>query len=53
MPEDVKHIATERVKWNPKYQQKYGIDSGAARDLADPICDRSSTSANARTVRSN
>src|SRR5207302_2061521 len=40
MPEEVKHIATERVKWNPKYQQKYGIDSGAAKDLTDPICDK-------------
>jgi D-alanine-D-alanine ligase len=35
MPEGSKRIATDRVKWSVKYQKKYGIDSGPARDLAD------------------
>ncbi len=33
MPPDAKRIATDRVKWSVKYQTKYGIDSGAAREL--------------------
>jgi D-alanine-D-alanine ligase len=40
MPDDVKRIATERVKWNPKYQKKYGIDSGPVKDLADSECEK-------------
>ena len=35
MPEGSKRIATDRVKWSVKYQKKYGIDSGAARDLPE------------------
>jgi D-alanine-D-alanine ligase len=35
MPEGTKRIATDRVKWSVKYQKKYGIDSGPARDLPD------------------
>ena len=35
MPEGAKHIATDRVKWSVKYQNKYGIDSGPAVDLPD------------------
>ena len=35
MPDGAKRIATDRVKWSVKYQKKYGIDSGLARDLAD------------------
>jgi D-alanine-D-alanine ligase len=35
MPEGAKRIATDRVKWSVKYQKKYGIDSGPARDLAE------------------
>ena len=35
MPADAKRIATDRVKWSVKYQKKYGIDSGPARDLPD------------------
>ena len=35
MPEGAKRIATDRVKWSVKYQKKYGIDSGQARDLPD------------------
>jgi D-alanine-D-alanine ligase len=35
MPEGAKRIATDRVKWSVKYQKKYGIDSGPAKDLPD------------------
>jgi D-alanine-D-alanine ligase len=35
MPEGTRRIATDRVKWSVKYQKKYGIDSGPARDLED------------------
>ncbi len=35
MPPDARRIATDRVKWSVKYQKKYGIDSGAARDLSE------------------
>src|SRR6266481_3233232 len=35
MPEGSKRIATDRVKWSVKYQKKYGIDSGGARELAE------------------
>jgi len=31
MPEDQKRIATERVKWSHRYQDKHGITTGAAR----------------------
>ncbi len=30
MPENSWHIATERVKWSAKYQERYGIDTGEA-----------------------
>jgi D-alanine-D-alanine ligase len=40
MPEGSKRIATDRVKWSVKYQKKYGIDSGAARDLPENIAER-------------
>src|SRR3954453_16924816 len=39
MPEGARRIATDRVKWSVKYQKKYGIDSGPARDLPDSKCD--------------
>src|SRR6476659_6127304 len=39
MPEGVKRIATDRVKWSVKYQKKYGIDSGPAKDLSEADCD--------------
>src|SRR3989441_3073010 len=35
MPEGAKRIATDRVKRSVKYQKKYGIDSGPAKELAD------------------
>jgi D-alanine-D-alanine ligase len=31
MPEHIWHIATERVKWNAKYQERHGIDTGPAQ----------------------
>ena len=37
MPPDAKRIATDRVKWSVKYQKKYGIDSGPAIDLSEPL----------------
>ena len=37
MPEGAKRIATDRVKWSVKYQKKYGIDSGPAKDLPDEL----------------
>ena len=38
MPPDARRIATDRVKWSVKYQKKYGIESGPARDLPDAEC---------------
>ena len=35
MPPDARRIATDRVKWSVKYQKKYGIDSGPAKDLTE------------------
>src|SRR5882672_5584557 len=40
MPTDARRIATDRVKWSVKYQKKYGIDSGPARELPDAITER-------------
>ena len=40
MPEGSKRIATDRVKWSVKYQKKYGIDSGAAKDLPDGVAEK-------------
>jgi D-alanine-D-alanine ligase len=37
MPPDAKRIATDRVKWSVKYQKKYGIESGPARDLPEAV----------------
>jgi len=35
LPDDAKRIATERVKWSRKYQQKYGITSREAEHLPE------------------
>ncbi len=35
LPDDAKRIATERVKWSRKYQQKYGITSREATNLPE------------------
>ena len=39
MPPEAKRIATDRVKWSVKYQKKYGIESGAAKELPEAVCD--------------
>src|SRR5438046_10130361 len=39
MPDGAKRIATDRVKWNAKYQKKYGIDSGPANELPADLSD--------------
>jgi D-alanine-D-alanine ligase len=40
MPEGTHHIATERVKWSPKYQAKAGIDTGLAKSLPEGAAER-------------
>jgi D-alanine-D-alanine ligase len=35
LPDDAKRIATERVKWSRKYQDKYGITSREAKHLPE------------------
>jgi len=35
LPEDARRIATERVKWSRKYQDKYGITSKEAKNLPE------------------
>ena len=37
MPPDARRIATDRVKWSVKYQKKYGIESGPAKDLPEGV----------------
>lgn len=37
MPDDVRRIATERLKWSLAYQKKHGIVSDAAKDLAPEV----------------
>ncbi|MGE5245016.1 MAG: D-alanine--D-alanine ligase family protein [Betaproteobacteria bacterium] len=39
MPPEAKRIATDRVKWSVKYQKKYGIDSGPAKELPQELSD--------------
>jgi D-alanine-D-alanine ligase len=40
MPPEAKRIATDRVKWSVKYQKKYGIESGPAKDLTEPLAEQ-------------
>jgi D-alanine-D-alanine ligase len=40
MPDDQHRIATERVKWSPKYQAKMGIDTDEAKELPAGVADR-------------
>ena len=40
MPADVAPIATASVKWNPEYQEKYGITTGPAEDLSANLRDK-------------
>ncbi|MEP6887912.1 MAG: ATP-grasp domain-containing protein [Nitrospirales bacterium] len=35
MPNSVHHIATERVKWSVKYQEKHGIQTSELKDLPE------------------
>jgi D-alanine-D-alanine ligase len=36
LPESQHRIATERVKWSSKYQDKVGVTTGAAKGLGEP-----------------
>jgi D-alanine-D-alanine ligase len=38
MPNGVHHIATERVKWSVKYQEKHGIQTNELKDLPEDQC---------------
>lgn len=40
MPEGTAHIATAKVKWDRKYQSKYGIATGAAKDLPSGVAEQ-------------
>lgn len=40
MPAEAWRIATDRVKWSTKYQEKYGIKTDEAKDLGDGEADR-------------
>jgi len=40
MPDDVHRIATERVKWSTKYQEKYGIQTAELKDAPDGVGER-------------
>ncbi len=37
MPDDVTPIATAKVKWDPEYQEKHGIQTHAAKDLSPEL----------------
>jgi D-alanine-D-alanine ligase len=40
MPDSQHRIATERVKWNTKYQKRVGVDTGPAKDLPEGAAER-------------
>ena len=40
MPPEARRIATDRVKWSVKYQRKYEIQSGAARELPAAVAEQ-------------
>jgi D-alanine-D-alanine ligase len=40
MPPDARRIATDRVKWSVKYQKKYGIESGPAKELPEGVAEK-------------
>jgi D-alanine-D-alanine ligase len=40
LPDEAKRIATERVKWSRKYQEKYGITSREAKNLPEGKAER-------------
>jgi D-alanine-D-alanine ligase len=39
MPDELWHIATDRVKWSRDYQQKRGIKTAAAKNLPDGLAE--------------
>ena len=40
MPPEAKRIATDRVKWSVKYQKKYEIESGPAKELPADLAEQ-------------
>jgi len=40
MPDSLAAIATRKVKWDKRYQEKYGITTRAAEDLPPPVLAR-------------
>jgi D-alanine-D-alanine ligase len=40
LPEGAPRIATERVKWDPAYQEKVGVKTAAAKNLPDELLAR-------------
>jgi D-alanine-D-alanine ligase len=40
LPDRSEPIATERVKWDPAYQRRVGIDTGPAKELPGPLGER-------------
>ena len=40
LPEGTKPIATSKIKWDPEYREKLGIETGAAKDLPPGVEDR-------------
>jgi len=40
MPDNVHHIATERVKWSVKYQEKHGIQTSEVKDVSVDQCEQ-------------
>ncbi len=40
MSDEARRIATERVKWRQKYQEKYGIRSCEAKNLSDGMTEQ-------------
>ena len=40
MPPEARRIATDRVKWSVKYQKKYDIESGPAKDLSADLVEQ-------------
>jgi D-alanine-D-alanine ligase len=40
LPEGNESIATSRVKWDERYQERVGLRTGAARDLSDEVQQR-------------
>lgn len=43
MPDGQARIATRKAKWDPKYQEKHGIESGPAQDISLEVQQRIAT----------